>query len=544
MEITTVRTQPYADQAPGTAGLRKTVAVFQQPNYLENFVQSIFDILPGIEGGRLVLGGDGRYGNRDAIQTVLRMAAANGVASVALGRGGLLSTPAASALIRHEQAVAGLILSASHNPAGEHGDFGIKFNSATGGQASESLTRAVAARSRGISEYRIVTGTPPVDIDRPGSVFLCDMRIDVVDPVAHYADLMEKLFDFDAIRNAVDDGFTLRFDAMNAVTGVYASELFVTRLGLPTGSVLRAVPKEDFGGTHADPNRENAKELFAVAFGEHAPDLSAASDGDGDRNLILGPRTVVMPSDSLAVLAANASRVPGYRDGLVGVARSMPTTHAVDRVAGKLGIPCFETPAGWRYFCNLLDDGRVTLCGEESFGTSSDHCREKDGLWAILFWLNLLATTGRSVPELLSEHWREYGRTFSCRHDYYIADAGAAHRVIEGLRESLGELRGRSLAGLTVLDADDFRYDDPVDGTRSEHQGLRVKLERDARICYRLSGTDTSGATLRVYVEGYTDDPTRLHDDAGTTLARLTDAARDLARITPLTGMVKPTMVL
>ena len=544
MEITTVGTTPYSDQRPGTAGLRKTVATFQQPNYLENFVQSIFDTLPSFHGGRLVLGGDGRYGNREAIQTVLRMAAANGVASVALGRGGLLSTPAASALVRHERAAGALILTASHNPAGPDGDFGLKFNTDTGGQASETITRAVTARSAAIDEYRIVTGTPPVDLDRPGTVYLCDMRIDVVDPVAQYAGLMETLFDFDAIRAAIDDGLTMRFDAMNAITGLYAAEILHTRLGLPAGCVLRAVPKPDFGGAHADPNAENAAELFALAFGAHAPDLSAASDGDGDRNLILGPRTAVAPSESLAVLAAHATRVPGYRDGLRGLARSMPTSRAADRVAEQLGIPCFETPSGWRYFCNLLDASQVTLCGEESFGTSSDHCREKDGLWAVLFWLNLLAVTGQSVPELLADHWRAYGRTFSSRHDYRIADAGAARQIVDGLRESLGALRGRTLAGLQVLDADDFRYDDPTDGTRSDHQGLRVQLERGARIAYRLSGTDTAGATLRVYLEGYTDDPAQLHDDARVTLAPLADAARDLARITQLTGMVKPTMAL
>lgn len=544
MEFTTIRTTPYADQQPGTAGLRKTVAVFLQPHYLENFVQAVFDCVPSLRGGRLVVGGDGRYGNRDAIQTVLRIACANGAASVAVACGGILSTPAASILMRDENAAGGFILTASHNPAGPAGDFGIKFNTAGGGQASVQLTDQITARTRSIDRYRTASGVPAVDLNRRGASFIGEMRVDIVDAVDRYAALMETLFDFDAIRNAAADGLCLRFDAMNAVTGPYANELFVRRLGMPEVTVLRGTPREDFGGVHADPNPHDAHELRALAFSDAPPDLLAASDGDGDRNLIIGPGTLVSPCDSLAVLAANATRVPGYSRGLVGVARSMPTSHAIDRVAAKFGIPCIETPSGWRHFAALLESGRITLCGEESFGTSSDHCREKDGLWAVLFWLNLIAVTRRSVPELLAEHWSEFGRTFFLRHDYRIADADAARAVIAGLRETLGALGERTLAGRTVVAADDFAYDDPVDGTRNEHQGLRVRLDGDARVVYRLSGTDTTGATLRVYLEDYTTDRTRFREDASTTLGPLAEAARDLARITQLTGLESPTSMV
>ncbi|MCA1798687.1 MAG: alpha-D-glucose phosphate-specific phosphoglucomutase [Xanthomonadaceae bacterium] len=456
----------------------------------------------------------------------------------------MLSTPAASILMRNEDATGGFILTASHNPAGPDGDFGIKFNTAGGGQASARLTEAITERTRAIDRYLIATGVPEIDLDRPSASFIGDMRIDSVDAVAQYADKMETLFDFDAIRDAVKDGMCVRFDAMNAVTGPYASEILVRRLGLPELTVMRGTPREDFGGRHADPNPHEAHELRSLAYGEHPPDLLAASDGDGDRNMILGPHTIVSPCDSLAVLAANATRVPGYRDGLVAVARSMPTSHAIDRVAAKLGIPCVETPSGWRYFASLLEAGRISLCGEESFGTSSNHCREKDGLWAVLFWLNLLAVTGRSVPELLAAHWAEYGRTFFLRHDFRIPDAAAAQAVIAGLRDALPDLVGRQLAGRTVVAADDFAYDDPVDGMRSERQGLRLILESDARIVFRLSGTDTAGATLRVYIEDHTDDPARFNEDAMVALAPFAEAARDLARITQLTGLESPTSMV
>lgn len=544
MEQRIVRTTPFPDQQPGTAGLRRKVSVFRQPGYLENFLQAIFDSAPALRGGRIVVGGDGRFFNRDAIQVLLRMAAANGIASVALARSGLLSTPAASLAIAAQDAAGGFILTASHNPAGPDGDWGIKFNVAGGGQASETLTDAIMVRTRTLSEYRIMDNVPDVDIDWPGSVFLGEMRIDVFDPVMLYADRMESIFDFVHIRSAVENGLTLRFDAMNAVTGPYAHEIFVRRLGMSELSLVNATPRDDFGGLHADPHPHTLPDLVRLAASDHAPDLLAASDGDGDRNFIAGPGIIVSPCDSLAVITANAHLIRGYRDGITGVARSMPTSRAVDRVAAKIGIPCYETPTGWRYFCNLLETGHITLCGEESFGTSSNHCREKDGLWAVLCWLDLLASTGLGVREILSRHWNEYGRTFFVRNDYAIADGTVARSVMQGLRESLGGLPGRSIAGREVLSADEFAYDDPVDGSHSAHQGLRVNLAGDARIVYRLSGTDSSGATLRIYLEDHTDDHSRFGEDAAHTLAMLAEAARDLARITPMTGLSAPTLVI
>ncbi len=544
MEITTTRTEPYDDQAPGTAGLRRTLARFEQPNYLENFIQSIIDSVPALVGARVVLGGDGRYGNRAAIQKILRMLAANGIESVAVGCGGILSTPAASIAVPVERAAGAFVLTASHNPAGVDGDFGIKFNTESGGQASESLTDAIAKRSAVIDRYLTMTGVPDLDIDRPGTVFLGEMRVDIIDSVRAYADLMERIFDFDAIRRSVRDGLTVRFDAMNAVTGPYATELLVRRLGLPEVSLLRATPREDFGGIHPDPMSHTLPDLMALVAGEVPPDLAAASDGDGDRNLIAGGGTVVSPCDSLAVMVANAALVPGYRDGLRGVARSMPTSHAVDRVAARLGLPCHETPTGWRFFCNLLESGDVTICGEESFGTSSNHCREKDGLWSVLFWLNLLAVTGKSVPELLRAHWDEFGRTHFLRHDFRIGDPAVARGLYADLRDTLAGMPGRSFTGRTVVSADEFAYTDPVDGRRSERQGLRLVLDGHARVVFRLSGTDTAGATLRIYIEDHTEDRAAIERPADQVLGDLAEAARDLARITPLTGLTGPTAVV
>lgn len=538
------KTIPFADQRPGTAGLRRRVSEFRQPGFLENFVQAIFDSVPTLRGGRMVLGGDGRYWNREAMQTILRMAAAHGVATVLVARGGLLSTPAASVAIPALSADGGFLLTASHNPAGPDGDFGIKYCTGSGGQASEGLTDAIAARAAAIAEYAILDDVPVVDLDRPGTVYLDRMRIDVFEPVGIWADAMERLFDFDRIRSAVADGLTLRFDAMNAVTGPYAAEVFVRRLGCPEVSLIRATPREDFGGIHPDPTPHSLPELMALAAADGAPDLVAASDGDGDRNLIAGPGLFVSPGDSLAVLTANATAVPGYRDGLRGVARSMPTARAVDRVAAELGIPCYETPTGWRFFCNLLDAGLVTLCGEESFGTGSDHCREKDGLWATLFWLNLVATTGKSIPELLRAHWNRFGRTFFLRHDYLIERAGVAHDLYRGLRESLSDLQGRAVAGRQVIGVDEFSYADPVDGTTSAHQGLRVILDGDARIVYRLSGTDAVGSTLRIYLEDHTAETARFDQAAAAALGSLAEAARDLARVTQVTGATEPTLVV
>ncbi len=543
MEICTVTTQPFQDQRPGTSGLRKKVTVFQQPHYLENFVQAIFDIQSDLQGGTLVVGGDGRFYNREAIQTILRMAAANGVARVLVGRGGLLSTPAVSAVIRKHRTQGGIVLSASHNPGGPDGDFGIKFNIANGGPAPESVTEAIYARTREIGAYR-VADTADLALDAPGTCTLGTMEVQVIDPVADYAELMEQLFDFPAIRNLFASGFRMRFDAMNAITGPYAKEIIERRLGAPEGTVQRGEPLPDFGGCHPDPNLAHAKTLVAELYGEDAPDFGAASDGDGDRNMILGRGFFVTPSDSLAVLAANAEQIPGYRGRLKGVARSMPTSMAVDRVAAKLGIECFETPTGWKFFGNLLDAGRITFCGEESFGTSSDHVREKDGLWAVLCWLNVLAARpGESVEQIVRDHWKTYGRNFYTRHDYEEVDAEAAKGVMDFLRGQFAGLPGKVLAGRTVAFADDFSYTDPIDGSVSHNQGIRVGFEDGARVVYRLSGTGTVGATLRIYIESYEADPTGLDQDPQEALADLIALSRELSELQQRTGRTEPSVV-
>lgn len=541
MSAQTVATRPYADQKPGTAGLRKRVSVFQQPHYLENFLQATFDCVPDLAGASLVVGGDGRYFNRQAINVLLRMAAANGVARVIVGRGGLLSTPAASHLIRLRNAAGGFVLTASHNPGGPAGDFGIKLNVAGGGQASEQLTEAIYARSKALKAYRILP-PEPLNIDRNGTFKLDMMDIDVVDPVQDYAQLMEDLFDFDAIREFTRGGFRMRYDAMHGVTGPYAEEILINRLDLPPDCVMRSEPLADFGGRHPDPNPHDAHELITLFSGRDAPDFGAASDGDGDRNMILGPGLVVSPGDSLAVLAANATRIPGYRKGLAGVARSMPTSRAVDRVAGALDIPCFETPTGWRFFFNLLEAGRITLCGEESFGTSSDHCREKDGLWAVLFWLNLLAVTREPVAAILDNHWRRFGRHYFERHDYHLDKREAGEDIVAHLRQSLPRLPGKTVGGFAVARADDFRYTDPVDGSESVNQGIRIESDSGERIVYRLSGTGTSGATLRVYLERYAADGGN-GESAHTALAGLADVSREIARVKEIAGVDAPTMV-
>ncbi|MFP4130502.1 MAG: alpha-D-glucose phosphate-specific phosphoglucomutase [Thiohalospira sp.] len=542
MAIQTVATQPFDDQKPGTSGLRKRVSRFQQPHYLENFVQSILDVGEGLRGGTLVLGGDGRYYNQTAIQTILRMAAAHGVGRVLVGRDGLLSTPAVSAVIREHGAAGGIVLSASHNPGGPDGDFGIKFNTANGGPAPEAVTDAIYQRSREIAEYRIAD-TADVDLTREGTTELEGMPVEVIDPVADYAALMERLFDMDAIAAMIADGFRLRFDAMHAITGPYARRLLEERLGAPAGSVVNAEPLPDFGGGHPDPNLVHARELVALMNGPDAPDLGAASDGDGDRNMILGPGFFVTPSDSLAFLAANATCAPGYAGGIRGIARSMPTSAAADRVAEALGVPCYETPTGWKFFGNLLDAGRVTLCGEESFGTGSGHVREKDGLWAVLFWLNILAVRGRGVGDLVRDHWQRFGRNVYSRYDYEGVDAEAAGRMVEGLRQRLAELPGQSFNGLTVSAADDFAYTDPVDGSRTEHQGLRVFFEGGERLVFRLSGTGTEGATLRVYLEAFEGNPERQARPTAELLAPLAAAAEALAGIRSHTGRAEPDVI-
>ncbi|QPH54900.1 alpha-D-glucose phosphate-specific phosphoglucomutase [Pontivivens ytuae] len=539
MQITTHETRPIGGQKPGTSGLRKKTKVFMGPHYVENFVQSVFDAVGGIEGKTLVVGGDGRYFNAQAIQVILRMAAANGAAHCIVGREGLLSTPAASNLIRTRGADGGLILSASHNPGGPEEDFGIKYNTANGGPAPESVTAAIHARTEEITVYRIMEAQD-IDLSALGETTLDRMTVEVVDPVTDYAALMEKLFDFDAIRRLFASGFTMRFDAMHAVTGPYAKTIIEGMLGAPEGSVVNAVPLPDFGGGHPDPNPVWAKELMDLMMGEDAPDLGAASDGDGDRNMIVGRGAYVTPSDSLAVLAANAHLAPGYADGLTGVARSMPTSRAADRVAQYLDIPAYETPTGWKFFGNLLDGGHATLCGEESAGTGSDHVREKDGLWAVLLWLNILAARGQSVADILTAHWSDYGRDYYSRHDYEGVDSAKARALMDDVRNHLDTLPGQSFAGLEVEAADDFAYTDPVDGSEATSQGLRVTFTNGARLVLRLSGTGTVGATLRVYLEQHEGDPAQQHRDPQEALADVIAAADALAGITERTGRDAP----
>lgn len=542
MPVLTIATKPYDDQKPGTSGLRKKVPEFQQPNYVENFVQSVFDSLEGFEGKTLILGGDGRYYNREVIQKVLKMAAANGFGRVMVGKGGILSTPAASNLIRKYKAFGGLILSASHNPGGPDGDFGIKYNIGNGGPAPEKLTEAIFARSKAIDRY-LTLDAGDIDIDRLGETKLAAMVVEVVDPVADYAALMEELFDFDAIRALLKSGFTLRFDAMHAVTGPYGTEILEHRLGAPKGSVINAVPLQDFGGHHPDPNLVYAKGLYDLMMSPDGPDFGAASDGDGDRNMIIGRGIFVTPSDSLAILAANAHLAPGYAGGLKGIARSMPTSGAADRVAEKLGIGMYETPTGWKFFGNLLDAGLVTICGEESSGTGSNHVREKDGLWAILLWLNILAVRRESVREIVEEHWRTYGRNYYSRHDYEEIETKAANALVADLRGRLATLPGTSYGDLTVERADDFAYHDPVDHSVSEHQGIRIFFAGGSRIVFRLSGTGTSGATLRVYIERYEPDAARQNIETQEALGDLIKAAEEIAHIREFTGRDGPSVI-
>ena len=526
----TVATTPYLDQRPGTSGLRKKVPVFQQKNYVENFVQSIFDSLEGIGGQTLVVGGDGRYYNREAIQTILKIAAANGFGRAVVGRGGILSTPAVSALIRKLGAFGGVVLSASHNPGGPDGDFGIKYNVGNGGPAPEKITEAIYARTLEIASYRIVEAAD-VDLDSLKTTQLGDMRVEIIDSVENYRALMETLFDFDRIRDAFRGGFTIKFDAMSAVTGPYAHAILEDALGAAKGSVINGVPLPDFGGHHPDPNLVNAKHLYDLAMSPASPDLCAASDGDGDRNLIIGRSRFVTPSDSLAILAANAHLAPGYKGGVVGIARSMPTSGAADRVAQRLGVPLFETPTGWKFFGNLLDAGLVTICGEESAGTGSNHVREKDGLWAVLLWLDILAARRQCVDHIVREHWATYGRNYYTRHDYEEVDSANANDLMKTLREKLPKLKGEVFGALEVATADDFAYHDPVDGSDSANQGLRVMFTDGSRIVYRLSGTGTAGATLRVYIERFEPDVARQDRETQAALGDLIDLSRRLARV-------------
>jgi len=546
MTIHSLPTTPFAGQLPGTSGLRKKVTVFQQPRYLENFVQALFDVLHG-EAGRangqtLVVGGDGRFYNRTAVQTILKMAAARGYARVLLGQGGILSTPAASAVIRRHGASGGIILSASHNPGGPDGDFGIKYNAANGGPAPEKLTQAIYERTQTLDRYQ-TSDAADLAIDMLGMQQIEDTTVEVIDPVEDHAAVLRGLFDFDAIRALFQRGFRLRFDAMWAVGGPYAKAIIEGELGAPAGTVVHAEPKEDFGGLHPDPNPAYADDLVAHLMADGAPDMGAASDGDADRNMILGRGFLVSPSDSLAVLTAHATKVPGYAKGLKGVARSMPTSTAVDRVAKAMGIACHETPTGWKFFGNLLDAGQVTLCGEESYGTGSDHVREKDGLWAVLFWLNLVAVTGQSVEDLVRGVWKAHGRCVYSRHDYDGIATEKANALMAELRAKLPSLGGTTVAGQAIAWADDFTYTDPVDGSVSPKQGVRVVLEDSSRVVFRLSGTGTEGATLRVYLERHEPDASRQDIPAQEALAPLIALAEAVAHIRQHTGMDAPTVM-
>ncbi len=543
MNIKTVTTQPFNDQKPGTSGLRKKVKTFAQAHYLANFVQAIFDSLERRQGKTLVLGGDGRYYNREALQIIIKMACANGFQHLIIGKGGLLSTPAASNLIRKSNAYGGLVLSASHNPGGPDEDFGIKYNVSNGGPAPEKYTDAFYQRSLVIDRY-LIADCPDIDLDQTGISRLGNTVVEIVDPVTDYAELMQELFDFELIKNRIQSGqLSILFDAMHAITGPYANYILETLLGAPQGSVINATPLPDFGGGHPDPNLTHAHELAERMFGTEAPVLGAASDGDGDRNMIMGANFFVTPSDSLAVMAANAHLLKGYAKGLAGVARSMPTSQAVDRVAKKNGLSCYETPTGWKFFGNLLDAGKITLCGEESFGSGSDHVREKDGLWAVLFWLNLLAVKQQSVADIVREHWRTYGRDYYTRHDYEAVPLETGETIIHQLRQQLNSLPGKQFGDYQVQYADDFSYTDPIDGSIASQQGIRIGFSNGSRMVFRLSGTGTVGATLRIYIERHQADPNQQAQDAQDALGELIELAEKLCQIKKLTGMTAPTVI-
>ncbi|WP_415879612.1 alpha-D-glucose phosphate-specific phosphoglucomutase [Methylomonas sp. TEB] len=543
MTTTITKTTPYDDQKPGTSGLRKKVKVFQQPKYLENFVQSIFDSLEDFQGKTLVIGGDGRYFNRKAIQIIIKMAAANGFGELIIGQGGLLSTPAASNIIRKYNAFGGIVLSASHNPGGPEEDFGIKYNVSNGGPAPEKFTDKLYENTKTITGYKKAR-FGDIDLDLIGEVEKGGVKIRIIDSVADYAELMAKIFDFDLLKQSIHNGFiTLRFDAMHAITGPYAKHILEDTLGAAPGSVFNAVPLEDFGGGHPDPNMAHAHELCEIMFGADAPTFGAASDGDGDRNMVMGANIFVTPSDSLAIMAANAKLIPAYAKGISGVARSMPTSQAVDRVADKLSLPCYETPTGWKFFGNLLDADKITICGEESFGSGSNHVREKDGLWAVLFWLNLIARKRESVEDIVHEHWQKYGRDIYCRHDYEAVDSEIANGIVAHLRSQLSSLPGKSWGDYEVKFADEFSYTDPVDGSVSSNQGIRIGFVNGSRIVFRLSGTGTVGATLRIYLERYERDVSKHDQDAQVALAELIEIAEQLCEVKKRTGRTEPDVI-
>ena len=542
MRLNHIQTQVFLDQKPGTSGLRKKVKVFQQAHYLENFVQSIFDTLEIPKNAMLTLGGDGRFYNAQAVQTIIKMAAANGFAKVIVGQGGILSTPAASHIIRKYQTFGGIVLSASHNPAGPDEDFGIKYNTANGGPAPEKITDAIFEKSKVISEYRLAE-IADVDIEKIGTSQFGDFSVAVINPVSDYADLMSSMFDFAAIKKLITSGFNIKFDGMHAVTGPYAKEIFIHRLDAPEASLMNCEVSETFGGGHPDPNLTYAHDLVDILYGNTAPDFGAASDGDGDRNMILGKGFFVTPSDSLAVIAANATLIPAYKQGIAGVARSMPTSGAVDRVAQTLNIPCYETPTGWKFFGNLMDAGKVTLCGEESFGTGSNHVREKDGLWAVLCWLNIIAAKQQSVEAIVMAHWAEYGRNVYSRHDYESIPTEAANSVIAHLRENFGTMTGKTYGSYTVKTCDDFSYTDSIDGSFSAKQGLRILFQCGSRIVFRLSGTGTEGATIRIYLEAFEPDTNKHHLDAQVALAEMIQIALSISQLQEKTGRNKPTVI-
>ncbi len=542
-QVLRVPTSPYMDQRAGTSGLRKSVDVFKQKNYLENFIQSIFDIREQNEGKTLVLGGDGRYFNMEAAQIILKMAAANGIGRIKVGQHALLSTPATSCVIRKHKTDGGIILTASHNPGGPHGDFGVKYNIVGGNPAPESMTEAIFAHSKTITEYKILD-TPDIDIDTLGEKKLGNMIVEVIDSIADYQELLESIFDFDGIHALLTTkGFKMCMDSLHAVTGPYAKSIFEKRMGAPSGSVVNGVPLEDFGGGHPDPNLVYAHELVEIMYGKNAPNFGAASDGDGDRNMIMGPQMFIVPSDSLAVITDNAHLIPGYKNGIIGVARSMPTSQAVDLVAKALKINMYQTPTGWKFFGNLLDANKITICGEESFGTSSNHIREKDGLWAILFWLNIMAATGKTVNQIMYDHWRKYGRHFFLRHDFESVDLDKAHAMTEALKQLLPSLSDKKYGQFEISSGTDYTYNDPIDGSISKNQGIIINFKDSSRIVYRISGTGTQGATIRLYIEKYEPDNKKHTQDSQEALHDLTALAYELTRVCEFTGMSQPNII-
>lgn len=530
--IKIVATTPYTDQKMGTAGLRRKSQTVLQPNYVENFMQSIFNVIGDLKGKTFVVGGDGRFYNDTAIQKIIKMAAANGAAKLIVGQNGFMSTPAGSNVILKNKADGGFILSASHNPGGKSGDFGIKYSNASGGQIPSSVSDKIYQETLNIKEYKICD-IEDVDLSRLGTQEVCSMQIEVIDPVKDYVEMMQQIFDFAAIRRLFENGFTMRFDAMNAVTGPYARKIFEELLNAPEGSVVNDTPLPDFGGLHPDPNMVYAKELVNFMFSDKAADFGAANDGDGDRNMILGPGFFVTPSDSLAIITDNFNLIPAYKNGIYGVAKSAATSTAVARVAQARGIGYYEVPTGWKYFVNLMDSKRITFCGEESFGTGSSHIREKDGIWAVLFWLNIIAATGKSVEQITREHWQKYGRSYYVRFDFEGVDTAVADKLMTDLEARLPELPGQTLEGFTVSDAGAFVYNDPVDHSSTQN-GLIIRFADGSRIVYRLSGTGSSGATIRVYLERYSK--TDLNNDPLKMLTEIFKIAMAVAEIPERTG--------